>query len=514
MVLAWFKRWPFINFIALFFTIIIYGGWLLNRTWFSHNSILPYKDALLFASIFYLQFVSMNVMNKIKLKKSFAALDFIVILSVNFLFYAAGMVALEEWNDGKHQGLFTAMLCIFNLLLTLIFYRNKNIDRNFVYLLIGLTLSFASLFAPVQLHGNHITLFWAAEMVMLFWLYQRSGIPLLKIASVCLTALLFCSLFLDWTQIYFSSTSIIPVIINKGFITTATTSVALFIYFQLLKKEANSYYLNGITNNFARGCFLISSIAILYLAGVLEIFYQFNPRYQVRLSVIYMQLYSFASAIVLLKIFRLSKYIAVLRILFTILCLALYLFNISNNLELSKSLFENEKLKPHFIAHWVACVLLLYLFYGLIIFFRKSSTQWSSYMAPFTWLVAGSIIFLFSAEAYQVIFWTNYGEPENWRYAENLFYKAGLTSLWSVCSFIMMWLGMKFHYRVLRIGSLTLFTFILIKLFTYDISNIPPGGKIVAFILLGVLLLIVSFMYQRLKKIIIDDADEQNNILK
>jgi hypothetical protein len=43
----------------------------------------------------------------------------------------------------------------------------------------------------------------------------------------------------------------------------------------------------------------------------------------------------------------------------------------------------------------------------------------------------------------------------------------------------------------------------------FDITNIPPGGKILAFILLGVVLLIVSFMYQRLKKLIIDDAQKE-----
>jgi uncharacterized membrane protein len=74
-----------------------------------------------------------------------------------------------------------------------------------------------------------------------------------------------------------------------------------------------------------------------------------------------------------------------------------------------------------------------------------------------------------------------------------------------------MWLGMKYRFRTLRIISLTLFTVTLVKLFSVDIRNIPPGGKIAAFILLGVLLLVVSFMYQRLKKIIIDDkpADQQ-----
>jgi len=119
-----------------------------------------------------------------------------------------------------------------------------------------------------------------------------------------------------------------------------------------------------------------------------------------------------------------------------------------------------------------------------------------------------SIILVLSLEAYHVLIWTNYGNNEHWQYAENLFFKAGLTILWAICSFAAMWLGMKYHFRVLRIISLTIFTAILIKLFAYDIQNIPPGGKIAAFILLGVLLLIVSFMYQRLKKIIIDDSPE------
>ena len=108
---------------------------------------------------------------------------------------------------------------------------------------------------------------------------------------------------------------------------------------------------------------------------------------------------------------------------------------------------------------------------------------------------------------YQVNLWLNYRKGEDWRWWENLYYKAGLSILWSISSFIMMWLGMHHKFRPLRIISLTLFTITLIKLFTYDIRNIPPGGKIAAFILLGILLLTVSFMYQRLKKIIIDDTE-------
>jgi len=72
-----------------------------------------------------------------------------------------------------------------------------------------------------------------------------------------------------------------------------------------------------------------------------------------------------------------------------------------------------------------------------------------------------------------------------------------------------MWLGMRHKLRPLRIVSLTLFSITLVKLFTYDIRNIPVGGKIAAFFCLGVLLLVVSFMYQRLKRIIIEDGQQK-----
>ena len=78
--------------------------------------------------------------------------------------------------------------------------------------------------------------------------------------------------------------------------------------------------------------------------------------------------------------------------------------------------------------------------------------------------------------------------------------------MWGLSSFIFIWLGMRYSFKTLRIIGLVLFGITLFKLFAVDIKNIPPGGKILAFILLGVVLLTVSFMYQRLKKLIIDDA--------
>jgi uncharacterized membrane protein len=170
-------------------------------------------------------------------------------------------------------------------------------------------------------------------------------------------------------------------------------------------------------------------------------------------------------------------------------------------------LTDNEH-TVHFIAHWVSAALLTWLLYDLIVFFRKLDEAVKDYQVPFTILASISLIFLLSVEMHHVIMWMNYRTASDWDYWENLYYKAGLSILWGLCSFTMMWLGMKHSFKTLRIISLALFTITIGKLFLYDIQNIPPGGKIAAFILLGVLLLIVSFMYQRLKKIIIDDKEK------
>ena len=88
---------------------------------------------------------------------------------------------------------------------------------------------------------------------------------------------------------------------------------------------------------------------------------------------------------------------------------------------------------------------------------------------------------------------------------QTVYIKTGLPVLWGILSFILMWMGMRKKQRTLRIISLSLFLITLIKLFMFDINNIPVAGKIAAFFCLGILLLIISFMYQKVKKIIVDD---------
>ena len=518
LVLAYYKRWQIIYFAAFLFTIFIYGAWLFDQV-DSYNATPPYKDALMYATIFYFIYLAMHVVNNIRTKRKFSGFDFASLLLINFAYYAAGIIALDYWNSGEFQGLFTASLGAINLILAFIFFRQRTADKNFVYLLIGLTLTFLSLAAPVQLEGNYITLFWSAETVLLFWLYQRSGIKLIKISSAIIAILTIISLGMDWVEIYGVGVDKIPVVINKGFLTSVFVSIAMGLLYRLFWREADTYYLAPITNQNMKNIAGTTAILLFFIAGVLEINYQFSTRFpeirarfrETGLHFMYLQLYVLAFICTLFLLTdRFGKLKdALLRMGIPLVCFLLYLFNVSNIYETEKLLLSGANHKQYFIAQWASIALIFVLASISIRYFRKNQATLKSYQNIFTWFISIALVIVLSLESRHIMVWFNYSGEASIFDIENLYYKAGMTIIWGLSSFAMMYLGMKHKFKPLRIISLILFGATLVKLFSFDIRNIPPGGKIAAFILLGVLLLTVSFMYQRLKKLIIDDATNQ-----
>lgn len=86
--------------------------------------------------------------------------------------------------------------------------------------------------------------------------------------------------------------------------------------------------------------------------------------------------------------------------------------------------------------------------------------------------------------------------------------RGGLSILWGILGFVMIYIGLNQRIRVLRIAALLLWAITIIKLFTYDFQQTSDAVKIVAFIALGILLLVVSFLYQRLKSLLAEDENK------
>jgi len=191
LIIAYYKAWRILNVSSFALSVIVFATILYTLT--TPN----YFIGLRYATIFYLLFFTINLINNIRENKSFLAIDFSILLINTALYFAAGLYLLTQMGQPEYSGLFSAALALINLVLSYILFRKKTVDPNILYLLIGITLTFISLTAPIQLHGNKITLFWASEMVLLYWLYQKSSIQLMKLTSLLIWMALIISLFMD-----------------------------------------------------------------------------------------------------------------------------------------------------------------------------------------------------------------------------------------------------------------------------------------------------------------------------
>ena len=72
-----------------------------------------------------------------------------------------------------------------------------------------------------------------------------------------------------------------------------------------------------------------------------------------------------------------------------------------------------------------------------------------------------------------------------------------------------MCLGMRIHSKPIRIVSLAEFGIVLAKLVLIDVWTMQAVGKIIVFISLGVILLTLSFLYQKLKNVLFGEGPEE-----
>ncbi|SKC50119.1 DUF2339 domain-containing protein [Ohtaekwangia koreensis] len=514
LVLAYYKKWNLVNIIAYIFTLILFGSWLAAK--YEGNNVPMMQGAIIFATLFYLVFFMMNIINNIRNKTAFKSIEITLLLSNTFCYYAAGMIILDGDAGSDFKGLFTAALGIFNFIFAYTLYKNERVDRNLVFLLIGLVLTFISLAAPVQLEGNYITLFWAAEAVLLLWLSQKSGIRLMKLASLVVMALMIISLLMDWEQLYFGGMSDLAVIVNKAYITglVVLASIAGTIYF--LRFETSEYleYVQPY-----RLILSIGGIILLYASQFFELQYQL-PKYIDDFSAVLIVIGSYNMLFITGLLLAEKKLILPnqFRQFFAgwgVVAIASFLFFYhGETLTARNNYLQGFASITGFAFHYVYIALVLLISIITLRRVRQLKDFNEKTHNAYSWFYIMFFIFLASAELDHTVLLIGYSNPDSMYHIITQNHKIGFPILWGIASFLLIAIGLKTKKKHLRIISLSLLLVTLLKLFIVDIRGISEGGKIAAFISLGVLLLVVSFMYQRLKKLLLVDEPVLDNTQK
>lgn len=504
LVLAWFKKWGLVNILSYAFTVMLYGGWLIKDL----TSDAPHLIGdFVFGTIFYAMFWMMNLANNIRNKEKFEAPEFMILISNTFLYYLAGMLILRQWNEGLYQGLFTVVMGVVNYLIALVLHRRRSVDRNLFYLMIGLVLTFISLAAPIQLKGNHITLFWAAEAVLLLWLSQKSGITIIRAASLVIASLMLISLMMDWGG--YHQNEIQPIIFNRIFVTGFFGVASLVGYYLLLKRdEGTDVLFASISLPLQRTIFSVASVVLLYWVGLFELNQQVTDRIMIFAAapmLLWSYNFLFVAVLAYFMRHRVQQYVTISFTVAIGVLWLMYLFVFNRAvITLRHEWLDGSGIAAIlFTLHFIFSAVLV----GLLFELRRRLSLWMASHQPENawWYMIPMLVIVLSAELDHVMLGLIRPAADNAGTLLTQVHRIGYPILWGCLSFGLVVCGMRHKVRTLRLVGLTLFTFIVIKLFLYDVWGMNEGGKILSFVLLGVLLLVVSFMYQKLKKMLSDE---------
>lgn len=540
LIIAYFKKWSLVTLLAFIFSCVLFSFWFGEKV---IDGGLPYRGALFFATLFYLIFSIATVVNNLRNKGTFSKLEYFIIIVNTFFYFGIGISIIHKWGI-DFKGLFTVALALYNLAYAILLYKKFGLDKNAIYLLLGLALTFVTLAIPIQFNGNYITLFWSAEAVLLFWLFQKSRIAAFKLGAIVVQALMLFSLMMDWDFYYVKSTAILKPAFNPIFITGLVSLVSLILTYLLLRKEKEEVDIFTVKFNPAlyRQGVSIAAVIVGYFIGLFEISYQANmgiTNYYSAQSYSVLYHFLFSTGVIYFTLKR--KNIAVNNLAIILSCINILLYIVVFHQlvtdEMKENYYSDLSGKSAFFIHYILLTCLAYFGYTIIRLRNNNSFSIIINHKFALWVFAFCIVFIMSNEVMvhglifsgELVSQTELAKrfpvtkEQLYKYDRLIFIdeklsfvklqiiKIGYPILWGALSFVFLIIGIKKQNKQLRIIALALLGITIIKLFFYDIKNVSETGKIIAFILLGVLILIISFVYQKIKKLVIDESSKPND---
>jgi hypothetical protein len=317
---------------------------------------------------------------------------------------------------------------------------------------------------------------------------------------------------MDWS-VYLDNLRPLPVIVNRTFITGIFVLAGITTTLLLLRKEKEDFYMkNRLKLTEYRNIVAAVLLALSFIVPFLELAYQINVYYRIAaLKVVILSIYVYAYLFVVLLLLRTSGRLFRVMIILAWIALFLYVAIFHRNvLSLREGYVYGKNITSgDFIFHYLAIPFVA----GIVILLRKKLkfafpegllTKFMSWFASFFF------IFIASAELDNILVLVREVTIQNYHPVLEWSHKAGYPILWGVCAFILVMLGIRNQEKTYRIQAFAVFALIILKLFLFDVWNMSEGGRIAAFVFLGIVLLVVSFLYQKLKNLLLDPGD--NNV--
>ncbi|MDR1156213.1 MAG: DUF2339 domain-containing protein [Bacteroidales bacterium] len=515
LTLSLHKQWKELPVISFIGTQLIF--WL----YYSRDASLFHKTAsditrdsalLLYASVFYIIFLLMPLVQVFRGRDRSKnhALYIIMLVANSFFYLLAGVLLLQRMEADSYKGLLTALLAVINAVIALMLYGNKK-DQILFHLFAGLTISYVTLAVPMQFNGSSITLFWATEAVLLLWLFRKSNAVIYYCGSLILLAFTSVSMLTlhgiqdmsyDY-EIRIHRALEGSIFVNRYFITRLYVSLALVVSGLLLRLHCNEHSERKWVSGWLPTAIGAVAAVMLFYTGNREIYMYTGIDDTSFWKMAYILIFICGLTVIIGRRASacLFRFIAVIS-LWSAGCLYYWLMTFDLYSDLVSLSYNHKPYALPVALYWSGFAALCGLFATFARIFYKKHQLKSAAGKTMIWFFNAAAVITLGIASVEVI------DQINLNHGISVNNKATVTILWSLCAFVQMWLGMHLKYKTLRIISLSLLGLALCKLFMYDLSNVSQGAKIIAFVVLGVVLLVLSFLYQKLKKILFEDDEK------
>ncbi|TNE65205.1 MAG: DUF2339 domain-containing protein [Bacteroidetes bacterium] len=513
--------------------------WLIFLSWY----LLDYGNAqfglgMSFLSIYFVLFYSIFLGYKILKLEAFKADDVVLLLLNSFLFYAIGYDMLDHPDTGQGLlGAFTLGNALLHFFVAITIYRVQGADRNLFFLVSGLALLFITLSFPVQLDGNWVTLLWIGEAALVYWIGRTRQAPFYERLAYPLFYLAFFSLLHDWGMVYNeyrphgAETWITPVfnihflssllfIAATGFIFRlqqnklyptacdpekelyrilrySVPAILLYVLYFTFRLEIASYWDQHIAN---AGVVILNAAETTSSRIWRSDLLGFKTIWLVNYSLLFTSLLVYFNN----KRWK-DRTLGYVNLGLTLLNLVIFL---SMGLYMLSELRENY-LSPHQAPYYqpgMMNIAVRYISFGFLALLLGTTSTYTrqefirtNFRPSFDILLHLTLLWVASSE---LLHWMDIG-------GANQSYKLGLSILWGVYALLLIVLGIWKGRKYLRISAMVLFGGTLLKLFFYDIAHLDTIDKTIVFLSLGILLLIISFLYNKYKDIIAGNETRQ-----
>lgn len=469
--LSFYKRWGELPVFCLLLTWYLVGV-SLYTVGFADWPVSRLSGLLGFLVAYYLMFqYSVLLVLRMEHRWTDWALLGMPVLNSLFFFGAAHEVMLSLGGLSAYPFLPPLFTALVNGGLYAYFYRRGPSYRWLRQVLLGLIALALVGLVPLQFGEAFITFCWATEMLFAVWLYVRSGNRLFYAVAWLLLVGTFLSCAGDWL----TADPTAPAFRNGRFLTSLYVVLAAALSGYGLYRRGETLY----------RWFLGSAWVLAYLVSVVESCFLFpgeNEQFGAVsfLTVAYLAVWTGLSE----RFPWLSGRYGSWNLYGPVIPTGLFLLD-----ALFLALDQTVSVTAQFCFWLTAGTLVAYLAFEWRIFCRRCDYRAKSAMLP-TVFVSALAVVLWLAVIDRIL------RQAGFTYETS----AGWSVSLAVAAFVQMALGMRLHWRSMRWVSLGTFALVLLKLLAVDLWLLPTVGKVAVFLVLGVALLVLSFLYQKLKK--------------